>query len=102
MSRILRIGGACLNQIPMDWEHNLENIKNALEEAQKNNVTLLCLPELCITGYGCEDMFLSTWLCETAQTKLIELLPFTTGLTTCLGLPVRFNSQVYNLSLIHI
>ena len=41
-------------------------------------------------------MFLSTWLCETAQTKLIELLPFTTGLTTCLGLPVRFNSQVYN------
>ena len=96
MSRILRVGGACLNQIPMDWEHNLENIKNALQEAQKNNVTLLCLPELCITGYGCEDMFLSTWLCENAQTKLIELLPFTTGLITCLGLPVRFDSQVYN------
>ena len=96
MNRIVRIGGACLNQIPMDWKHNLKNIKNAFQEAQKNNVALLCLPELCITGYGCEDMFLSTWLCKTAQTKLIELLPFTTGLTTCLGLPVRFKSQVYN------
>ena len=96
MNRTLRIGGACLNQIPFDWDHNLRNIKNAFQEAQKNNISLLCMPELCITGYGCEDMFLSTWLCETAQTKLIELLPFTSGLTTCLGLPVRFNGQVYN------
>ena len=96
MSRILRIGGACLNQIPMDWDHNLKNIKDVFQEAQKNNIELLCLPELCITGYGCEDMFLSTWLCETAQAKLIELLPFTSGLTTCLGLPVRFEGQIYN------
>jgi NAD+ synthase (glutamine-hydrolysing) len=96
MSKILRIGGACLNQIPMDWDHNLKNIKKVFQEAQENNIELLCLPELCITGYGCEDMFLSTWLCETAQAKLIELLPFTSGLTTCLGLPVRFEGQIYN------
>ncbi|MFO1003423.1 MAG: hypothetical protein U0936_24085 [Planctomycetaceae bacterium] len=27
--------------------------------ARQHQVHVLCLPELCITGYGCEDMFLA-------------------------------------------
>ena len=57
MGRILRIGGACLNQIPMDWDHNLKNIKDVFQEAQKNNIELLCLPELCITGLAVKTCF---------------------------------------------
>ena len=77
MSRKLKLAGACLNQTPIDWENNLRNIKSAIEEAKYEGVDILCLPELCITGYGCEDLFLSQWLPEKALQKLAEILPET-------------------------
>jgi NAD+ synthase (glutamine-hydrolysing) len=96
MSRILRIGGACLNQIPMDWAHNIANITSAIAEAKANKLAILCLPELALTGYGCEDMFISQWLCKTALNKLTQIVPLTEGLMTCIGLPVVFEKKTYN------
>ncbi len=57
---------------------------------------ILCLPELCITGYGCEDMFFSPGVQKTALELLRELLPATEGLVACLGLPVFHDGGVYN------
>ena len=96
MSKKLVIGGACLNQIPMDWAHNLRNIKAAVVEAKSKGVQLLCLPELCLTGYGCEDVFLSHWLPKKALSKLNELIPLSEGIAFTVGLPVRIEDQVYN------
>ena len=98
MSNKLRVGGACLNQTPIDWENNLNNIRGAIEEAKKENYDILCLPELCITGYGCEDLFLSSWLPEKALEKLLEIVNWTEGIAVSVGLPIRFNDQVYNTS----
>ena len=71
----VKIGGACLNQIPFDWKHNKNNILSVIENAKSQQIKLLCLPELCITGYGCEDMFLGTWLPESALKVLLEIVP---------------------------
>ena len=62
MKRI-RLGAAILNQTPLDWEGNTARILEAIQSARQQQVSVLCLPELCITGYGCEDMFVSpnTW-----------------------------------------
>lgn len=60
MSPIL-LAGATLNQTPLDWEGNLDNIIQAIAMAKEKKVDLLCLPELSITGYGSEDLFLSYW-----------------------------------------
>ena len=98
MSNTLRIGGACLNQTPIDWDNNLNNIKAAIEMAKKDAVDILCLPELCITGYGCEDLFLSNWLPEKALEKLEIIRPWTDGIAISLGLPVRLNGKIYNTS----
>lgn len=95
MSRI-KIAGATLNQIPLDWGNNVSNIINAIEEAKRQKVELLCLPELCITGYGCEDVFLSDWLSETAWQKLNEVIPHCAGITVAVGLPVRISGKTYN------
>lgn len=95
MSRI-KVAGAALNQIPFDWNHNLKNILQAIELAKKDNVKILCLPELCITGYGCEDLFLSEWLPARALQCLQTLLPYTTGISVAVGLPMRFKSNIYN------
>lgn len=102
MSRKLVIGGACLNQIPLDWSHNLSNIKSAIQEGKEAGVQLLCLPELCITGYGCEDMFLSGWLPQKALTKLNDLIPLSKDIAFTVGLPVRHEGLLYNTTcLIH-
>ncbi|UPL51276.1 NAD(+) synthase [Hymenobacter sublimis] len=92
----MRIAGAALNQIPFDWEHNLRNIRSAIEMARENGVELLCLPELCLTGYGCEDLFLSDWLPETALAHLQQVRAWTHGICVVVGLPVRLNHRTYN------
>jgi NAD+ synthase (glutamine-hydrolysing) len=55
----IRLGAAALNQTPLAWDHNLANIVAALESGRKAGASLVCLPELCISGYGCEDAFFS-------------------------------------------
>jgi len=96
MQNTLKIAGAALNQTPIDWANNLQNIHEAIRLAQAQGVDLLCLPELSITGYGCEDLFLSPWLPEFAFEKLLEIKDWCHNLTVCVGLPVRVFGQVFN------
>lgn len=94
--RTLRIAGAALNQIPMDWEHNLRNIAAAIRKASKEQADLLCFSELAITGYGCEDWFLSDWVPATALEKLRTIASWSESMTVCVGLPVRLAGHTYN------
>lgn len=96
MSHTLKIGGATVNQTPMDWTNNVTNIVLALEEAKRQQVDILCFPELCLTGYGCEDLFLSDWLSEKAWLELQKIVPLCDNITAIIGLPVRFNHITYN------
>lgn len=95
-SGTLKIGGATVNQIPMDWRNNTANLISVIEEAIQQKVTILCLPELCITGYGCEDMFLSDWLSERAWEELLKIKPHCKDITVSVGLPVRIDEVTYN------
>jgi NAD+ synthase (glutamine-hydrolysing) len=54
------------------------------------------LPELCITGYGCEDMFFSPGIQQRAVELLMELVPDTKGLVATLGLPLFHEGAVFN------
>lgn len=96
MSRSFKIGGACVNQTPIDWGNNLANIKAAIEQAKKENVDILCFPELCITGYGCEDLFLSEWLPTKALEKLETIVKWCSDIAVAVGLPIRYNNNIYN------
>ena len=55
--KLIRVGAAVLNQTPLDWDGNCARIRGAIAAARQAGVSILCLPELCITGYGCEDAF---------------------------------------------
>lgn len=92
----LLIGGATVNQIPFDWTNNTRNIVDAITEAKAQGIKILCLPELCITGYGCEDLFLSEWLPERAWQELLHIRKFCKGITVSVGLPLRIGQTIYN------
>ena len=98
----LRLGAATLNQTPLAWKSNAENISKAINKAKAEGVDILCLPELCITSYGCQDMFLASWVSAKAVDTLIELLPETSGIAVTLGFPYWVDGKVYNcVALVH-
>ncbi|MEY5049119.1 MAG: synthase [Bacteroidota bacterium] len=93
----MKIAGATLNQTPLNWTDNTLNIINAIHEAQQNQVQLFLLPELCITAYGCEDVFLAPWLAQKAFSVLInDILPQTENIVVSVGLPIWFEEKLYN------
>lgn len=91
-----RIGGAALNQVPIAWQHNKQNIVDAIREARRHSVDVLCLPELCISGYGCEDLFLSSWVPERSMEILSEIAPECENIAVAVGLPIRIDDNLYN------
>lgn len=93
---LIHVGAAILNQTPLDWDNNAENIRAALTLAREKNVSLLCLPELCICGYGCEDAFFAPATRRMARRVLKELLPATRGIAVTLGLPVMHQGLLFN------
>ncbi len=92
----LRIAAAVLNLTPLDWDGNQARIVAVLRAARDSGVSLLCLPELCLTGYGCEDAFHGTDVIAQAERVLEELLPETRGLVTCFGLPWLHHRSLLN------
>ncbi|WP_138992079.1 NAD(+) synthase [Larkinella sp. C7] len=95
--KLIKVAAGVVNQIPMAWEHNRRNIIDAIEEAKSQKVSILCLPELCITGYGCEDMFFSHELLEQAKQSLLEIVPHTDGIIVAVSLPLRLaNNRTYD------
>lgn len=92
----LTVGAASLNLIPLHFEHNARVLKSALADAQSQGIQLLCLPELSLTGYGCEDAFLFEHVSHKAIDSLFSLLPHTKNIATAFGLPLWIEGQRYN------
>ena len=98
----LTVAGATLNQTPIDWKNNVANIRQAIRLAREQQVDILCLPELCVTGYGCEDMFLSDWIYEKVLELLPEIVDACQDITVAVGVPIRYRQKNYNTAcLIH-
>jgi len=96
--KLIKIGTATLNQTPLDWKGNCNNIINAISDAKDKGVKILCLPELCISGYGCEDAFLSPLTVNFFLKQLQIILPHTKDIIVCLGMPMLIDGSLYNTS----
>ena len=81
-----------------DCRHNAEACFNLMREAAAQGVRVLALPELCLTGYTCGDLFLQDALLRGAEEALATVLEATKNLdmVTALGLPVRHRNKLYN------
>jgi len=97
MPRIV-VGSGVVNQIPLDWEGNFKRVLYVIQQAQKAQVSILCLPELCLTGYGCEDQFYASFTQEKAWSYLEKLIPHTTDISVFVGLPIQYDGKLYNVS----
>lgn len=92
----IRVAAAILNQTPRDWQGNFRNIVSAIFEAKMAGVSVLCLPELAITGYGLEDDLFCPDIVTRALQKLHDLKEHCKSIVVCVGLPLTFNNSLYN------
>ncbi len=95
--KLLKLAAGVLNQTPLAWEHNQRNIINAIESARNQQVSLLCLPELAISGYGCEDAFYAQNTIDQSVASLLAIVPHTADIAVALGLPMRHNNRTFDV-----
>ncbi|MFR9515505.1 MAG: NAD(+) synthase, partial [Rikenellaceae bacterium] len=81
-----------------DLQHNTEQAEVAMCRAENEGVEVLLLPELSVTGYTCGDLFMQSELRRGALEALEQLALKSYGLelTTIVGVPIAYNSALYN------
>lgn len=80
--------------------HNAEEIIKIIKEASEQHVSMIVFPELCITGYTCEDLFLQDSLLDMAKKALLKIVKETENMemVTVVGLPLVYNGVLYNVA----
>lgn len=83
-----------------DCVYNREQLLSEIQKAEQQKVKLLVLPELCMTGYTCGDLFLQETLLQGAEDGLVWLLERTgtIDMMIVLGLPVSVDCKLYNVA----
>ena len=81
-----------------DVEYNVQQIESLIAQAEGRGIEVMVLPELCMTGYTCQDLFREQALLDRAEESVMVLLDFTRKLDiiTVVGVPVVINSLLYN------
>lgn len=81
-----------------DCEYNTLQIENIIAQAEGKGVEIIVFPELCITGYSCQDLFRQSLLLEQVEASLLMLLDFTRNLDiiSIVGLPVVVGDMLLN------
>ena len=81
-----------------DVEYNVQEMEKLITLADSEDVEVVCFPELCLTGYSCQDLFKEQLLLVKAEEGLMRLLDFTRALDViCIvGLPVQAEGLLLN------
>ena len=85
-----------------DCPYNAEQTFQMMRSAEKAGVKVLALPELCLTGYTCGDLFFQDVLLRGAEEALATVLEATRNLevVTAVGMPLRVHNKLYNCAII--
>lgn len=81
-----------------DCFSNLENMKQQIAVAEDKGVEIMVFPELSVTGYSCQDLFMQQHLVDCAEECVLRLLDFTRALDVILivGVPVVAANMLFN------
>ena len=93
-----KVAAAVPKLIIADIEYNTKEILFCMKKINNNNAIIGVFPELCITGYSCEDLFYQNTFLEKALISLKDITKYSTNLKTifAIGLPMLINNNIYN------
>ncbi len=83
-----------------DTVYNRQQIISGMEEAFLKGAKIIVFPELCISGYTCEDLFFQEKLLSSCMEQLHLIVSHTKGRDALLfvGLPLEYGGKLYNVA----
>ena len=96
----VKVAAATPNVRVADVDYNKQEICKTIDEAVSNGAKIVVLPELCVTGYTCGDLFTQDILLKKAEEALQEIVAHTEGKDALVfvGLPYTINGKLYNVA----
>ena len=83
-----------------DTKYNAELILDMMKESTRQGAKIVVFPELCLTGYTCQDLFLQERLLQGAKDALMKLVKEGASLDAIffVGLPFEILGKLYNVA----
>ena len=92
----IKVSSISMKSTPLDFIGNTKIIKKVLDSPEVSNSALVVFPEMCISGYGCEDAFYNTHVWKKSFEMLKEILPLSKDKVVTVGLPIFVSPFLYN------
>ena len=85
-----------------DTEYNISEIERWIARAEGQGVEVALFPELCVTGYTCQDLFRQQLLLQASENAIMKLRDFTRGLDiiAIVGVPVEVVGLLLNCAVV--
>ena len=98
----VRVGAVVPKLKVADKEFNCNEIIKQIEVASNNKIQIIVFPELCVTGYTCQDLFEQDTLLEEAEKALNKILDYTNNLDIIciIGMPIKAENQLFNTAVV--
>ena len=80
--------------------YNAEQICKGIDEAEQKGAGIIVFPELALTGYTCQDLFLQETLLDSALAGLRYIVEYSDGMDAVIfvGLPFAKGNKLYNVA----
>src|SRR5687767_4634987 len=92
----MKIAVAQVNVTVGDFAGNAERIRRAVDAARAAGAKLVVAPEMALSGYPAEDLWLRDDFCDQCTAELMKLAPYCLDVAVVVGYPHREGRTRYN------
>ena len=92
----MKIAAAQINTTVGDFEANGAKIRAAVDAARAAGAKLVVTPEMSLSGYPAEDLWLRDDFCDKCVAELMKLAPYCLDVACIVGFPHREGRTRYN------
>jgi NAD+ synthase (glutamine-hydrolysing) len=92
----MKIAVAQMNATVGDFAGNAARIRQAIDEARAAGAALVVTPEMALSGYPAEDLWLRDDFCDQCAAELMKLAPYCLDVAVVVGYPHREGRTRYN------
>lgn len=83
-----------------DPVYNADEIIKNIKIAKEKKASIICFPELGITGYSCADLFLQKKLLSSAEKELSRIVSECSDIIAIAGIPIRSHGRLFNCAVV--
>jgi NAD+ synthase (glutamine-hydrolysing) len=92
----MKIAVAQINTTVGDFEGNAAKIRQAVDSARSSGAKLVVTPEMSMSGYPAEDLWLRDDFCDQCVAEVMKLVPYCLDVAVIIGYPHREGRTRYN------